>query len=88
MKKLFYGAALLCAVLSFSSCGNTEMCYKVTTTYELAGKEYSSSSYVWITKNQIKDKEAEAKEFLTAMGIDEDIIKVTSVPTLNSDCEE
>ena len=53
MKKLFYGAALMFAALTFTSCGNTEMCYKVTTTYKLLGEEISTVEYLWVTKNQL-----------------------------------
>lgn len=88
MKKLFYGSALLFAALTFTSCGNTEMCYKVTTTYKLLGEEISTVDYVWITKNQLKESEADAKEALEAIGISKDAIKVTSVPALNSDCDK
>lgn len=88
MKKLFYGAALMFAALTFTSCGNTEMCYKVTTTYKLLGEEISTVEYLWVTKNQLKDAEADAKEALEAIGISKDAIEVTSVPALDDQCEK
>ena len=86
MKKLFYGAALMFAALTFTSCGNTEMCYKVTTTYKLLGEEISTVEYLWVTKNQLKDAEADIKSALVAIGVSEDVIEVSSVPALNGEC--
>lgn len=88
MKKLFYGVSLLLVAFVFASCGNTEMCYKVTTTYKLLGEEISTVEYLWVTKNQLKDAETDAKEALEAIGISKDAIEVTSVPALNSDCDK
>ena len=56
--------------------------------YKLLGEEISTVDYVWITKNQLKESEADAKEALEAIGISKDAIKVTSVPALNSDCDK
>ncbi|MBO7233483.1 MAG: hypothetical protein J6V13_00625 [Paludibacteraceae bacterium] len=86
MKKLFYGVSLLLVAFVFASCGNTEMCYKVTTTYKLLGQEMSTVDYLWITKNQLRDAEADIKSALVAIGVSEDVIEVSSVPALNGEC--
>lgn len=87
MKKIFLGVAFVCAALAFTSCGDTEMCYEITTKYTLLGKEISATSHVKTTKNDIKEAEERAKAALVAAGIDESIISVSSKSVPDSNCE-
>ncbi len=87
MKKLVFAVAMACVGLAFSSCGNVEKCYEITVTYTLLGQEYSVTSYARCTKNELKDAEAEVKATLTAVGISEDIITVSSKAVPDTNCE-
>ncbi len=54
MKKI----AIVCAVvmataLSLSSCGDTQYCYEVTTTYTLAGQSLTTNYNIWCTSNEL-----------------------------------
>ena len=87
MKKLFYGMALACIAMAFSSCGDTEMCYKITVKTKILGIENSTTYYEKATKNNIKDKEYELKAALEATGISDDAITISSVAVPDSNCE-
>ncbi len=62
MKKI----AIVCAVvmataLSLTSCGDTNYCYEVTTTYTLAGQSLTTNYNIWCTSNEL-DAMIEQKE--------------------------
>ena len=87
MKKLVFAVAMACVGLAFSSCGNVEKCYEITVTYTLFGQEDSVTSYARCTKNELKNTKAEVKATLTAVGISEDIITVSSKAVPDTNCE-
>ena len=87
MKKLFLGMALACVAIAFTSCGDTEMCYKITVKTKILGIENSTTYYERATKNNIKDKEDELKAALEATGVSEDAITISSVAAPDSNCE-
>ncbi len=78
MKKLLIACAVVLSTGLFTSCGDTQYCYEITTTYSLLGIETTSSSKQWCTKNEIKSYEAAAKEAVVKLGISEDAITVSS----------
>ena len=68
--------ALACVAIAFTSCGDTEMCYKITVKTKILGIENSTTYYERATKNNIKDKEDELKAALEATGEYSLIIKI------------
>ena len=78
MKKLFVACAIVLSAGLFSSCGDTNYCYEITTTYTILGQQLSSTTRAWCTKNEIKSYEASAKEAAVKLGASEDAVKVSS----------
>lgn len=87
MKKLFFGIALACVAMAFSSCADKEMCYKVTVTTKILGIENSTTSYHRATKNDIKEVEERLKAAAVAAGADESTIKISSVAVPDTNCQ-
>lgn len=88
MKKL----AIVCAVVlaaGLSSCGDTNYCYEVTTTYKMETVETSATTLLWGTKNDLKTFEKTLKEESEKAGLSDDVITITSKRTSKSqsDCK-
>jgi len=76
MKKFAIACAIVLAA-GLSSCGDTNYCYEVTTSYNLLGQTISATSYVWTTSNEIDASAEQIKKNLAATGvISEDAITV------------
>ncbi|MBO4362522.1 MAG: hypothetical protein J6T76_07260 [Paludibacteraceae bacterium] len=87
MKKLLIACAAVLA-LGLTSCGDTQMCYKVTSTYKALGVEMTTTDYVWTTKNDLKTYESKAKAAAELLGTE---AKVSSFPVpgrSEEDCKE
>ncbi|MBQ7672458.1 MAG: hypothetical protein IJS49_05210 [Paludibacteraceae bacterium] len=78
MKKLFVACAIVLSAGLFASCGDTQYCYEITTTYTILGQQLSNTTRAWCTKNEIKSYEASAKDAAVKLGASEDAIKVSS----------
>lgn len=78
MKKLIVACAVVLGAGLFASCGDTNYCYEITTTYTILGQQLSNTTRAWCTKNEIKSYEASAKEAAVKLGASEDAIKVSS----------
>ncbi len=89
MKKAILGAAVVGALMAFSSCANKERCYEITVSAEnpLTGEPISVSEYVRTTKNDIKDAEEQTKAQLAALGIKDDLITIDSKSVPDSNCD-
>ena len=87
MKKLIVACAVVLGAGLFASCGDTNYCYEITTTYKVLGVETSATTKNWCTSNDIKTAEANAKQTLIDMGISEDVISVSSKRTGLSQAE-
>ncbi len=62
MKKFAIACAVVMATaLSLTSCGDTNYCYEVTTTYTLAGQSLTTNYNIWCTSNEL-DAMIEQKE--------------------------
>lgn len=62
MKKFAIACAVVMATaFSLTSCGDTQYCYEVTTTYTLLGQQLTTNYNLWCTSNEldamIKEKE-------------------------------
>ena len=80
MKKVIIACAAVLA-LGLTSCGDTNFCYEVKSTYSIGGIEFSTTSFVWTTKNEIKAYEQQAKNTAKQLGASEDAIKISSAIT-------
>ncbi len=76
MKKFAIVCAIVLAAGMMTSCGDTNYCYEVTTSYNILGQTISATSYVWTTSNEIDASAEQIKKDLAATGISEDIITV------------
>jgi ABC-type proline/glycine betaine transport system substrate-binding protein len=77
MKKLFIACAILLAGI-FTSCGDTNYCYEITTTFTILGWEKTSVTTEWITSNELDARIAEIKKNLVEeYGLSEETINVT-----------
>lgn len=85
MKKI----VIVCAVIMagvFTSCGDTNYCYEVTT--KVNGTiELSTTTYHWCTSNELEAIKADLKETQKNMGIAEDKITITAVRTNRSEAD-
>ena len=88
MKKVIIACAAVLA-LGLTSCGDTNYCYEIKSTYTIGGIDLSATSYVWTTKNEIKAYEQQAKETAKRLGASEDVINISSSITTRSkeDCK-
>ena len=86
MKKIIIACAVIMAGV-FTSCGDTNYCYEVTTKVNGA-IELSTTTYHWCTSNELEAIKADLKEAQTALGIDEKLITITATRTHKSseDC--
>lgn len=88
MKKIVIACAVIMAGV-FTSCGDTNYCYEVTT--KVNGTiELSTTTYHWCTSNELEAIKADLKETQKNMGIAEDKITITAVRTNKSegDCHK
>ena len=88
MKKIIIACAVIMAGV-FTSCGDTNYCYEVTT--KVNGTiELSTTTYHWCTSNELEAIKADLKEAQKNMGIAEDKITITAVRTNKSeeDCHK
>ena len=77
MKKLIIACAILMAGI-FTSCGDTNFCYEITTKFTVFGLESSITTVEWITSNELDARIAEIKEELEdKYGLSEETIVVT-----------
>ena len=76
MKKFAIACAIVLAAGMMTSCGDTNYCYEVTTTYTLLGETFSDTQFIWTTSNEIDASAEQIKKNLVATGISEDIITV------------
>ena len=77
MKKITFALAILMAGI-FSSCGDTNYCYEITTKYSILGWEKSSITTEWISSNELDARIAEIKKTLVEeYGLSEEAIVVT-----------
>ena len=90
MKKFIVACAVVLGAGLFASCGDTNFCYEVTTTYSLLGVETTTVDYFWGTSNELKAYEADIKAGLKQLGLSEDAIKMSSKRTAKSqdDCHK
>ena len=88
MKKIIIACAVIMAGV-FTSCGDTNYCYEVTTK-ENGTIELSTTTYHWCTSNELEAIKADLKETQKNMGIAEDKITITAVRTNKSegDCHK
>ena len=76
MKKVNFAFAIVLAGV-FTSCGDTNYCYELTTKVTILGTTTSAVSYVWGTSNELDAAIAEAKAALEATGVSKDAYSVT-----------
>jgi hypothetical protein len=88
MKKIVIACAVIMAGV-FTSCGDTNYCYEVTTKVNGA-IELSTTTYHWCTSNELEAIKADLKETQKNMGIAEDKITISAVRTNKSegDCHK
>ena len=88
MKKFVIACAVIMASV-FTSCGDTNYCYEVTTKVNGA-IELSTTTYHWCTSNELEAIKADLKENQKNMGIAEDKITISTVRTNKSegDCHK
>ena len=78
MKKFIVACAVVLSAGLFASCGDTNYCYEITTTYSLLGVTYTDVNFRWCTSNDLKANEADIKAGLKELGLSEDAIKISS----------
>lgn len=71
MKKIIIACAVLMAGV-LSSCGDTNYCYEVTQKYNLLGQEFSATTHIWGTSNELDVAIDEIEADLEAMGLSKD----------------
>ena len=77
MKKMVIVCAILMAGI-FTSCGDTNYCYEITTKFSLLGLEKTNVTTEWITSNELDARIAEIKKtFVEEYGLSKDAIVVT-----------
>jgi hypothetical protein len=75
MKKIIIACAVILAGV-LSSCGDTNYCYKVTTTVSIEGFTMSQDHYVWGTSNELDAAIAELEADMAEEGISKDLYSV------------
>ena len=77
MKKLIIACAILMAGI-FTSCGDTNFCYEITTKFTVLGWERTITTVEWITSNELDARIDEIKKDLVEKyGLSEETIVVT-----------
>lgn len=76
MKKFAIACAVVLATtLSLTSCGDTNYCYEVTTTYTFLGQTLTTNYKVWGTSNELDAVIAQKEAALEKTGVSKDAIK-------------
>lgn len=76
MKKFAIACAVVLATtLSLTSCGDTNYCYEVTTTYTLLGQSLNLNYKVWGTSNELDAAIAQKEAYVEKLGVSKDAIK-------------
>ena len=87
MKKIVIAFAVLLAGV-LSSCGDTNYCYEVTETINIAGISTTVTEYLWATSNEIDAAIAELEqEIVEEYGLSKDALKVTYKKTNKSEAD-
>ena len=88
MKKIVIACAVILAGV-FSSCGDTNYCYKLTATVNALGVTTTTETYVWGTSNDLDAAIAEFDAQMELAGISKDFYKLEYQRTnkSQSDCE-
>lgn len=79
--------AMAFIAMVFTSCGDTEMCYKITIKGTILSQEYTATHYERTTKNNIKEVEERLKAGAVLLGVDEKTIKISSVAVPDTNCQ-
>lgn len=81
--------AVLATAMSLTSCGDTNYCYEVTTTYTFLGQQLTTNYKTWCTSNELDAVIAEKEAALEKTGVSKESIKAEYKRTsLNqSDCK-
>ena len=81
--------AVLATAMSLTSCGDTNYCYEVTTTYTFLGQQLTTNYKTWGTSNELDAVIAEREAALEKTGVSKESIKTEYKRTsLNqSDCK-
>lgn len=90
MKKIAVTCAVVLATaMSLTSCGDTNYCYEVSTTYKFMGQELHTNYKTWCTSNELDAIIAEKEAALEKTGVDKKAIKTTYKKTSlsQSDCK-
>lgn len=78
MKKFAIACAVVLATtLSLTSCGDTNYCYEVTTTYTLLGQTLTTNYKTWCTSNELDALIAEKEAALEKTGVSKESIKTS-----------
>ena len=76
MKKFAIACAVVLATtLSLISCGDTNYCYEVTTTYTFLGQTLTTNYKTWCTSNELDALIAENEAALEKTGVSQERIK-------------
>lgn len=77
MKKMVIACAILMAGI-FTSCGDTNFCYEITTKFTVFGLESSITTVEWITSNELDARIDEIqKDIIEEYGLNEETVVVT-----------
>ena len=76
MKKMIIACAVVLAAC-LSSCGDTNYCYEVTTTYTLLGQTLTTNYKTWCTSNELDALIAEKEAALEKTGVSKESIKTS-----------
>ena len=77
MKKLIIACAILMTGI-FTSCGDTNYCYEITTKFTILGWERTLTTVEWVTSNELDARIDEIKKDLVEeYGLSEETIVVT-----------
>lgn len=86
MKKMIIACAVLLAGV-LSSCGDTNYCYEITTTFTILNSTTTNITYTWGTSNELDAAIAEAKASCEKLGLSEDAYSVTYKRTSKSESD-
>ncbi len=77
MKKIIIACVILMAGI-FTSCGDTNYCYEITTKFTLLGWERTITTVEWITSNELDARIDEIqKDIIEEYGLNEETVVVT-----------
>lgn len=77
MKKIIIACVILMAGI-FTSCGDTNYCYEITTKFSLLGWEKTITTVEWISSNELDARIDEIqKDIIEEYGLNEETVVVT-----------